>query len=198
MVGIPQPLRREEIPSDLSDLLDYIDFASQRISDRGDGKRLMKITVVCPSCGMGREIHVATIRQRLRHDDRHHKQWTGSCRKCSAKRNGRKMASCVGSRAPSWKGGKTITRGYVRRRLDTFEEPNAELLQAMLPSDGYILEHRAMVALALGRPLLEDEFVHHVNGDPSDNRLENLQLVDHHKRAICPRCGWRMDKWPKE
>ena len=39
--------------------------------------------------------------------------------------------------------------------------------------------HRVLVESHIGRLLKDDEVVHHVNGDPSDNRLENLVIMDY-------------------
>ena len=68
-----------------------------------------------------------------------------------------------GKDSPNWKGGRRITKdGYVILWFSRNES---------------ILEHRKVMEDHLGRKLSRHEVVHHINGNNSDNRLENLQLT---------------------
>lgn len=74
-----------------------------------------------------------------------------------------------GSAAANWKGGrKKNKKGYVL--VLAKGHPMAE-------KNGYVLEHRLIMAEYLGRVLLPSEIVHHKNGIKNDNRIENLEIL---------------------
>ena len=75
-----------------------------------------------------------------------------------------------GKNSPGWKGGRYKgTDGYIY--IHTPEHQNAK------PS-GYFAEHRLVMETKLGRSLLREEVVHHLNHIPNDNRPENLMLIE--------------------
>lgn len=63
--------------------------------------------------------------------------------------------------------GKLLSeRGYVLVKL-----PNVKRMKS-----GYSYEHRIVIEMKIGRLLNTDEVVHHIDGDKTNNRLENLML----------------------
>ena len=65
---------------------------------------------------------------------------------------------------------------------DTRENKNGYLM--VWTGNIWILLHRNIFMIYLGRNLKKDEIIHHRNGNKKDNRLENLQLLV--KKNHCP------------
>lgn len=89
------------------------------------------------------------------------------------------------------------------KRYGPYTAQSGHLFYVDVVTDGTkttVLVHREVMEFHLGRKLLTDEVVHHVNEDPSDNRIENLQVMSrsehtmhHHPekwiKLVCCECG---------
>lgn len=107
--------------------------------------------MVCDECGTEFLRHASEARKYERHF-------------CS------QACSVAGHRADGhwhWKGGQTITNGYVS--IYQPGHPRADIR-------GYVMEHILVMERKIGRFLSPVECVHHINKNKRDNRPENLRL----------------------
>lgn len=130
---------------------------------KGGGKSVQRrIYLVCPQCGKQRWVALPSTK-RL--------NFTGLCHQCNA----------------LVRGGNRIKQGYKGRQSNGYIiiklQPD-DFFYSMSGKDGYVLDHRLIMAKHLGRCLHLWEIVHHKNHKRDDNRIENLQLVtdDRHKQ----------------
>jgi hypothetical protein len=115
----------------------------------------MLIWTICPSCNNGRW---TTLRKGL--PERVY------CVTCAPKRYKPHLGKHRG-------GSRISSDGYNLIRMN----PNDFFYPMAKQSDGYLLEHRLVMAEHLKRLLHPWEIVHHINGIKTDNRFDNLQLV---------------------
>ena len=80
-----------------------------------------------------------------------------------------------GSRNPSWKGGVCHRERKGNYGSTKYIRCPPDLLP-MARTDGYIMEHRAIMARRCRRHLSRIECVHHLDHDPKNNHPMNLEL----------------------
>ena len=111
-----------------------------------------------------------------------HKYFQHSCGMCGKERwvtsvNIKKVRWCldcfykrkVGENNPNWKGGKTISNGYYRIKMPNHPFANPQ---------GYVYEHRLIMADLVGTENMIGMEVHHKDGNKLNNDPNNLELMD--------------------
>ncbi|OPY70007.1 MAG: hypothetical protein A4E63_01743 [Syntrophorhabdus sp. PtaU1.Bin050] len=92
---------------------------------------------------------------------------TGQVKSCGCLAKETLAVRNEGSNNSQWNGGVTFHTGYKLLKRRTHPKAN---------NHGYVPEHRLVMEKILGRPLKNEEIVHHCNGDRLDNRPYNLRL----------------------
>lgn len=77
---------------------------------------------------------------------------------------------CIGGNEHIITGRKRTKKGYVTLCIKT---------HPLAGKDGYVFEHRVIVEKSTGEYLSTKFDVHHKNGVKDDNRLENLEVLEH-------------------
>jgi hypothetical protein len=91
-----------------------------------------------------------------------------------------------GENNPRWKGGTIIQDGYRLIKLQP-EDP----FYPMARKNGYVLEHRLIMARKLGRCLTRKEKVHHIDGNRPHNDETNLELTTQPQHRTSYQYGYR-------
>ncbi len=94
-----------------------------------------------------------------------------------------------GERHTNWKGGRV----KVGRYWYVFDPENP-----MATRRGYVAEHRKAVSDAIGRPLLPTEAVHHIDANPENNELSNLELFQSNALHLRHELSGRVPNWTPE
>jgi len=75
----------------------------------------------------------------------------------------------------NWKGGRKRRKEYFV--VKAYNHPYSD-------TEGYVSEHRLVMEKYIGRYLKPEEIVHHIDGDGTNNKIENLVLFQNNKQHM--------------
>lgn len=108
-----------------------------------------KINIVCPDCQTKYSRYSQSIKNAIRNSG----IWR--CKACTLKKR---------------------NHSYIRPLMSKRRKKECILIKT---SDGWMFEHRYIMEQHIKRKLKKNEIVHHINKIRDDNRIENLQIMDH-------------------
>lgn len=82
--------------------------------------------------------------------------------------------------SPTWRGGRKIRKDKYILVVAPADHPYPQTYKGTK----YVLEHRFVMEQHIGRFLSPQEVVHHINGNPTDNRIDNLRLYANQSEHI--------------
>jgi hypothetical protein len=91
---------------------------------------------------------------------------------------------------PMWKGGVKIVKGYAYQR--TKDHPYKS------KHGGYVAVHRLVMEQKIGRFLLPEEVVDHIDGNTMNNHPDNLRVFENNAEHLRVTLAGRCPQWSEE